>query len=96
MTCRDDAGDGGRNGLHLSADSTYVHLYINGIYWGLYNPSERPDAAFGESYIGGDKEDWDVLNQDGVLVAEFKRLVLVPRKHPGEPTSDHGAEGNVE
>src|SRR5271166_5436758 len=25
-----------------------------------------------------------VLNQDGVLVAEFKRLVLVPRKYPGE------------
>ena len=24
-----------------------------------------------------------VLNQDGVLVAEFKRLVLVPRKSPG-------------
>jgi acyl dehydratase len=24
-----------------------------------------------------------VLNQDGVLVAEFKRLVLVPRKHRG-------------
>ncbi len=24
-----------------------------------------------------------VLNQDGVLVAEFKRLVLVPRKNPG-------------
>jgi acyl dehydratase len=35
-----------------------------------------------------------VLNQDGVLVAEFKRLVLVPRKHPGE--SLDGAEGNVE
>ena len=27
-----------------------------------------------------------VLNQDGVLVAEFKRLVLVPRKNPGEKT----------
>jgi acyl dehydratase len=25
-----------------------------------------------------------VLNQDGVLVAEFKRLVLVPRGQPGE------------
>jgi acyl dehydratase len=24
-----------------------------------------------------------VLNQDGVLVAEFKRTVLVPRKEPG-------------
>ncbi len=33
-----------------------------------------------------------VLNQDGVLVAEFKRLVLVPRRSPGtEPP-----EGNVE
>src|SRR4051794_31703077 len=34
-----------------------------------------------------------VLNQDGVLVAEFKRLVLVPRRHPG-PTDK--AEANVE
>ncbi|HET6505769.1 MAG TPA: MaoC family dehydratase [Baekduia sp.] len=25
-----------------------------------------------------------VFNQDGVLVAEFKRLVLIPRKNPGE------------
>jgi acyl dehydratase len=35
-----------------------------------------------------------VLNQDGVLVAEFKRIVLVPRKEPGAPTQ--GAESNVE
>ena len=35
-----------------------------------------------------------VLNQDGVLVAEFKRLVLVPRKSPGE--APEAAEGNVE
>ena len=27
-----------------------------------------------------------VLNQDGVLVAEFKRLVLVPRRNPARPT----------
>ena len=29
-----------------------------------------------------------VLNQDGVLVAEFKRLVLVPRKNPGEAPAE--------
>jgi acyl dehydratase len=34
-----------------------------------------------------------VFNQDGVLVAEFKRVVLVPRKSPGEPAH---SEGNVE
>jgi acyl dehydratase len=40
-------------------------------------------------------------NQDGVLVAEFKRVVLVPRKEQGRAQSDGsgrtpGAESNVE
>src|SRR5438552_247361 len=39
-----------------------------------------------------------VLNQDGVLVAEFKRLVLVPRKtHGGAGAADGDSpEGNVD
>ena len=37
-----------------------------------------------------------VLNQDGVLVAEFKRLVLVPRRHPGEPVSRPRATSSSE
>jgi hypothetical protein len=40
----------------------FVHLYVNGLYWGLYNPVERPDAAFAATYFGGSKEDWDVYN----------------------------------
>ncbi len=35
-----------------------------------------------------------VRNQDGVLVAEFRRLVLVPRNSPGE--APEAATGNVE
>lgn len=42
----------------------YVHLYINGRYWGLYNPMERPDAVFSASYHGGDELNWDAINQD--------------------------------
>jgi acyl dehydratase len=34
-----------------------------------------------------------VFNQDGTLVAEFKRLVLVPRRQPGPAEAP---EGNVE
>ena len=41
---------------------TFVHLYVNGLYWGLYNPVERPDAAFAATYFGGDKEDWNAYN----------------------------------
>ena len=26
-----------------SPHGMFVHLYINGLYWGLYNPTERPD-----------------------------------------------------
>jgi hypothetical protein len=41
---------------------TFVHLYVNGLYWGLYNPVERPDAAYAATYFGGDKEDWNAYN----------------------------------
>jgi hypothetical protein len=38
-----------------------VHVYINGLYWGLYILSERPDDGFAALHLGGDKEDYDVL-----------------------------------
>jgi hypothetical protein len=47
---------------HPSADGTFVHLYVNGLYWGLYNPTERPEQSFAATYFGGNKEDWDALN----------------------------------
>jgi len=40
---------------------TFIHLYVNGLYWGLYNPVERPNASFAASYLGGDKEDYDAI-----------------------------------
>jgi acyl dehydratase len=37
-----------------------------------------------------------VHNQEGTLVAEFKRLVLVPRRDPAPTHPAGSAEGNVE
>ena len=42
----------------FGAHGAFVHLYVNGIYWGLYNPVERPDAGFASAYFGGSKDDW--------------------------------------
>ncbi|MFC1761708.1 chitobiase/beta-hexosaminidase C-terminal domain-containing protein [Planctomycetota bacterium] len=39
----------------------FCHVYINGQYWGLYQTEERPEANFGASYFGGDKEDYDAV-----------------------------------
>ncbi len=41
--------------------SRYYHLYLNGQYWGIYQTQERAEASFGESYFGGDKDDYDVI-----------------------------------
>jgi len=40
----------------------YVNLYINGIYWGLYNLQERPVAAHYAAYHGGDPDRIDAIN----------------------------------
>lgn len=49
-----------------SSHHTRVHLYINGVYWGLYTPVERPDDSFAATYFGGDKNDWDAINSGSV------------------------------
>jgi hypothetical protein len=49
----------------IGSRGNFVHLYINGIYWGLYNPVERPDASFAAEYLGGNKEDWFSVSHGG-------------------------------
>ncbi len=49
----------------LDGHATYVHLYLNGLYWGLYNPVEKTDEGFAEIYQGGDKSEYDVITRRG-------------------------------
>ncbi|MEO0473600.1 MAG: lamin tail domain-containing protein, partial [Bacteroidota bacterium] len=45
----------------------FAHLYINGVYWGVYNPSERANDGFAAAYYGGEKEEWDAIKRKIVL-----------------------------
>ena len=45
--------------------SRYYHLFLNGKYWGLFQTQERPEASFAETYLGGSKEDYDVVKSSG-------------------------------
>lgn len=46
---------------HLSPYTGYVHVYINGRYWGMYLPKERPDSDFLSEHMGGDVDEWDAF-----------------------------------
>ena len=57
---RDTQGDMGRPYTR----SRYYHLYLNGMYWGLYQSQERAEARYATSYWGGSPDDYDVIKVD--------------------------------
>ena len=63
---------------------SFIHLYINGVYWGLYNMIERPDASFAAAHFGGDKDDWFSANHGGAVSGQPDRFdVLVDLARQG-------------
>lgn len=69
----------------LASNGTFVHLYINGLYWGIYNPTERPDADFQAAHRGGQPEDYDVQNHEGLVdgtSAAWTQLLATVRRNP--------------
>jgi hypothetical protein len=43
-----------------SSYGSFIHLYVNGLYFGLYNLSERLAEDFFADHLGGRPEDWEV------------------------------------
>jgi hypothetical protein len=84
-----------------AAHGRYVHLYLNGLYWGIYNVHERPDDRFASEYFGGDKDDYDIIKHasddpthhytwvEGGVNAEsnYGMLVGATRAVAGDPTN---------
>jgi hypothetical protein len=52
-----------------SPHGDYVHLYLNGLYWGMYYLHERPDHAWIAELKGGDEDRYDAIkhNPNGVI-----------------------------
>ncbi|MHC4543086.1 MAG: FN3 associated domain-containing protein, partial [Planctomycetota bacterium] len=61
---------------HPYTRSRYYHLYINGHYWGLFQTQERAEASHAESYLGGDKDDYDVVKTPGMNATDGNRDAL--------------------
>ncbi len=75
----------------LAPHGRQVHLYLNGLYWGLYWVHERPDEHFAAAYRGGDSEDYDVIkhNRDTVVNgsnADYNRMFSIANS--GRPIAE--------
>ena len=48
----------------LGEHGHWAHVFLNGIYWGLYELVERPESHFAADYLGGAAADYDVVKVD--------------------------------
>ncbi|MEN9675708.1 MAG: hypothetical protein RIS76_1604, partial [Verrucomicrobiota bacterium] len=46
----------------LNPHGRFVHLYLNGVYWGMYHLRERWGAAMHQSYLGGSRTNYESIN----------------------------------
>ncbi|HXV44386.1 MAG TPA: CotH kinase family protein, partial [Anaerolineae bacterium] len=58
----------------IGSHGAFAHLYLNGLYWGLYNLVERPDSAFLSAYFGGAEETWYSINHSGTVSGAADRF----------------------
>ena len=74
----------------ISPHNGYAHVYLNGLYWGLYNPTERPESWFAAAYLGGEPEDYDATNSgvpiDG-SIAGYNDVLALARKDLSDPVA---------
>ena len=54
---------------HAAGHARYVQLFLNGLYWGVYEITERPDEDFAAAYLGGDPDEYDVIKDAAELAA---------------------------
>lgn len=78
------------------AHGTFVHLYINGLYWGLYNAVERPDHFFAESYFGGDRNDWHARNHGNFSSGNDQRYNYLTQTLANQDMTDPNAYAELE
>jgi hypothetical protein len=56
---------------HLSMRGKFVHVYLNGDYYGQFHLMERPNADFMATHLGGDEDDYDIMKgRSGIFVSQ--------------------------
>ena len=80
-----------------SPHGSYAHIYINGLYWGMYYIHERPDHAWAAEMFGADEDEYDsikhysgnVINNGigGSATANYNSMVSAANAVQSDPTN---------
>jgi hypothetical protein len=80
-----------------SPHGLFAHLYINGLYWGMYNLHDRPDHAWAAQLFGGEKDEYDCIKHNmsmvvnhgtgGNAVANFNAMLGAADAVAADPTN---------
>lgn len=63
-----------------SPHGRHVHVFINGLYWGIYDLHEKPDHRWAEEHLGGDETEYDFIKEGGVFEGNSNSA-----SHPSAP-----------
>jgi Lamin Tail Domain/CotH kinase protein/Concanavalin A-like lectin/glucanases superfamily/Chitobiase/beta-hexosaminidase C-terminal domain len=77
---------------HAAAHGRYTHLYLNGLYWGLYNLTESLGPDHYADHLGGKAQDWDAF-RDFNEITDGTRTVwdqLLQMASSGQLNTDAG------
>ena len=80
-----------------SPHGSYAHIYINGLYWGMYYIHERPDHAWAAEMFGADEDEYDAIKHDsgnvinngigGSATANYNSMVSAANAVQSDPTN---------
>ena len=79
---------------HPAGHSRYVQFFLNGLYWGLYEITERPEEDFAAACCGGDPDEYDVIKDFAELASgnmtAWNQLMAMADTVPSPLTTDVG------
>jgi hypothetical protein len=80
-----------------SPHGSYAHIYINGLYWGMYYIHERPDHAWAAEMFGGDEDEYDSIKHNsgnvinngigGSATANYNSMLSAANAVQSDPTN---------
>lgn len=60
-----------------SSTGSFVHLYVNGLYFGLYNLAERLAPDFFANHLGGNADDWQINEDFATPPAQWNTMMSI-------------------